>query len=147
MSRCWPANESSSPGSRAPARRCCSAPSPAFGPGARGGSSGPKGGGRNVYLPRVPYLPPGTLREVLAYPWGVEKFTDGAFAPALTRVDLARLVPMLDSTQRWEKDLSEDEQHSLVFARALLHEPRWMIIDEGARFPRRPVRVTASSMF
>jgi len=83
-----------------------------------------------MYLPRVPYLPPGTLREVLAYPWGVEKFADGAFAPALTRVDLARLVPMLDSTQRWERDLSEDEQHSLVFARALLHEPRWMIIDE-----------------
>jgi putative ATP-binding cassette transporter len=83
-----------------------------------------------MYLPRVPYLPPGTLREVLAYPWGVEKFADGAFAPALTRVDLARLIPVLDGTQRWERELSEDEQHSLVFARALLHEPRWMIIDE-----------------
>jgi putative ATP-binding cassette transporter len=83
-----------------------------------------------MYLPRVPYLPPGTLREVLAYPWGVERFADGAFAPALTRLDLARLVPMLDSTQHWEQDLSEDEQHSLVFARALLHEPRWIIIDE-----------------
>src|SRR6267142_5524969 len=83
-----------------------------------------------MYLPRVPYLPPGTLREVLAYPWGVEKFADGAFAPALTRLDLARLVPLLDSTQHWERDLSEDEQHSLVFARALLHAPRWMIIDE-----------------
>jgi len=83
-----------------------------------------------MYLPRVPYLPPGTLREVLAYPWGVEKFADGAFAPALTRLDLARLVPLLDSTQHWERDLSEDEQHSLVFARGLLHAPRWMIIDE-----------------
>ena len=83
-----------------------------------------------MYLPRVPYLPPGTLREVLAYPSGVEKFAEGAFAPALTRLDLTRLVPMLDSTQHWERDLSEDEQHSLVFARALLHEPRWMIIDE-----------------
>src|SRR6266436_4182285 len=30
-----------------------------------------------MYLPRVPYLPPGTLREVLAYPSGVEKFADG----------------------------------------------------------------------
>jgi vitamin B12/bleomycin/antimicrobial peptide transport system ATP-binding/permease protein len=83
-----------------------------------------------MYLPRVPYLPPGSLREVLAYPWGVEKFADGAFAPALARVDLARLVPMLDHTQRWERDLSDDEQHGLVFARALLHQPRWMIIDE-----------------
>jgi putative ATP-binding cassette transporter len=83
-----------------------------------------------MYLPRVPYLPPGTLREVLAYPWGVEKFAEGAFAPALMRVDLERLVPMLDSTQRWERELNEDEQHSVVFSRALLHEPRWMVIDE-----------------
>ncbi len=83
-----------------------------------------------MYLPRVPYLPPGTLREVLAYPWGVEKFAEGAFAPALTRVDLERLVPLLDSTQRWEQELNEDEQHSVVFARAFLHEPRWMVIDE-----------------
>jgi putative ATP-binding cassette transporter len=83
-----------------------------------------------MYLPRVPYLPPGTLREVLAYPWGVEKFADDAFAPVLTKVDLARLIPQLDGAQRWERDLSEDEQHSLVFARALLHEPHWMVIDE-----------------
>ena len=83
-----------------------------------------------MYLPRVPYLPPGTLREVLAYPWAVEKFAGGAFAPALAKVDLSRLVPALDSTQPWERDLSDDEQHSLVFARALLHEPRWMVIDE-----------------
>jgi vitamin B12/bleomycin/antimicrobial peptide transport system ATP-binding/permease protein len=83
-----------------------------------------------MYLPRVPYLPRGTMRAVLAYPWGVEKFADGAFAPALTRFDLARLIPMLDSTQPWERDLSEDERHSLVFVRALLHEPQWMVIDE-----------------
>src|SRR5450631_3541134 len=87
-------------------------------------------GEETLYLPRVPYLPPGTLREVLAYPSRLERFDDSAFAPVLERLNLARLVPMLDSTQRWERDLSEDEQHSLVFARALLHEPRWMIIDE-----------------
>jgi putative ATP-binding cassette transporter len=83
-----------------------------------------------MYLPRVPYLPPGTLREVLAYPWGIERIGDAALAPALTRVGLARLVAALDTTQRWDHELNDDEQHSLVFARALLHAPRWMVIDE-----------------
>jgi len=83
-----------------------------------------------MYLPRVPYLSPGTLREVLAYPWGVEKFDAGAFAPVLTEVDLARLVPTLDSTLHFERDLSEDERQCLVIARALLHQPRWIIVDE-----------------
>jgi putative ATP-binding cassette transporter len=88
----------------------------------------PKGG--TLYLPRSPYLPPGTLREVLAYPRSVDSFDEKAFKPALERLDLARLVPRLDLTQRWDRELSDDEQQSLVFARALLHSPPWILIDE-----------------
>ncbi|MGA2188973.1 MAG: ABC transporter ATP-binding protein/permease [Steroidobacteraceae bacterium] len=84
-----------------------------------------------LYLPRVPYLPPGTLREVLAYPSRIDRFDEGAFAPALERLNLARLVPLLDRTMRWDRDLSEDMQQSLVIARALLHAPHWIILDEG----------------
>jgi vitamin B12/bleomycin/antimicrobial peptide transport system ATP-binding/permease protein len=83
-----------------------------------------------LYLPRSPYLPPGTLREVLAYPRTVASFEEKAFAPALTRLSLTRLVPMLDLLLRWDRELSDDEQHSLAFARALLHSPPWMLIDE-----------------
>ena len=87
-------------------------------------------GHRTLCLPRVPYLPPGTLREVLAYPASVRDFGDDEFRPALERLCLARLVPMLDSVQRWERDLNEDEQHSVAFARAVLHRPDWLLIDE-----------------
>ncbi len=83
-----------------------------------------------LYLPRSPYLPPGTLREVLAYPLTVESFNEKAFKPALDRLDLSRLVPMLDLTQRWDRGLNDDEQHKVAFARALLHAPAWMLIDE-----------------
>ena len=83
-----------------------------------------------LYLPRAPYLPPGTLREVLAYPSTVDGFDFEAFEPALARLDLARLVPLLDSTQRWDRDLNDDEQQCVAFARALLHRPSWMLIDE-----------------
>ena len=38
--------------------------------------------------------------------------------------------PMLDVSQRWDRELSEDEQQTLTFARVLLHSPPWVLIDE-----------------
>ena len=85
---------------------------------------------RILYLPRSPYLPSGTLREVMAYPVSVDKVDEKAFKPALERLNLDRLVQMLDLTRRWDRELSDDEQQSLGFARALLQPPAWMLIDE-----------------
>jgi putative ATP-binding cassette transporter len=87
-------------------------------------------GEETLYLPRTPYLPPGTLREVLAYPLDVARFDENAFRPVLDRLGLERLVPMLDLTLRWDRELTEDEQQSLAFSRALLHSPPWILIDE-----------------
>jgi putative ATP-binding cassette transporter len=81
-------------------------------------------------MPRSPYLPPGTLREVLAYPLKVDDFRAHAFTDALDRVGLTGLAPMLDLSQRWDRELSEEEQQSLVFARLLIQAPRWVLIDE-----------------
>ena len=83
-----------------------------------------------LYLPRVPYLPPGSLRGVLAYPLGVENFSERSFVNALARLRLKRLTPMLDESRRWERELSEDEQQRLAFARVVLQAPRWVIADE-----------------
>jgi vitamin B12/bleomycin/antimicrobial peptide transport system ATP-binding/permease protein len=83
-----------------------------------------------LYMPRTPYLPPGTLREVLAYPSATGTFDAAAYAKALARVKLDRLRPMLDVSQRWDHELSEDEQQTLAFARILLHAPPWILIDE-----------------
>jgi putative ATP-binding cassette transporter len=82
------------------------------------------------YMPRRPYLPPGTLSAVLAYPLKVEHFSAQKFADALDRLGLRRLAPMLDVPRRWDRELSEDEQQGLMFARLLLHAPRWVLIDE-----------------
>lgn len=81
-------------------------------------------------MPRTPYLPPGTLREVLAYPLDVEKFKDDAFEQALERVGLERLAPMLDESRRWDRELGEGEQQSLAFARCVLHAPPLVLIDD-----------------
>ncbi|MGC1523748.1 MAG: ABC transporter ATP-binding protein/permease [Steroidobacteraceae bacterium] len=83
-----------------------------------------------LYMPRTPYLPPGTLREILAYPRAARDFETAAYAQALTRLKLDRLVPLLDVSRRWDRELSEDEQQTVAFARSLLHTPPWLLIDE-----------------
>jgi putative ATP-binding cassette transporter len=82
------------------------------------------------YMPRTPYLPPGTLREALAYPSAVEKFNAKDYSGALARLGLETLEPMLDVSKRWDRELSEDEQQRLSFATLLLHAPHWVLIDE-----------------
>jgi putative ATP-binding cassette transporter len=81
-------------------------------------------------MPRNPYLPPGTLREVLAYPSTTETFEAGAYANALVRLNLHRLVPVLDVSRRWDRELGEDEQQTLALARVVLHAPPWVLMDE-----------------
>jgi putative ATP-binding cassette transporter len=98
----------------------------------------PWGAGRVVHprgeellcMPRTAYLPPGTLREILAYPASPQTFEAAAFSKALVRLKLERLVPLLDAPQRWDRELSEDEQQILAFARVVLHAPPWVLIDE-----------------
>jgi len=82
------------------------------------------------YLPRgTPYMPRGTLREVLAYPLKAESFAPGAFNRALYKLGLERLAPLLDTTHRWDRELSQDEQLCLAIARILLQSPPWVLID------------------
>ena len=84
-----------------------------------------------LYLPRgTPYLPRGTLKEVLAYPLEVERFSDSAFTHALGRLNLERLVPLLEVTRRWDRELSQDEQLGLALARIVLQTPPWLLIDD-----------------
>lgn len=87
------------------------------------------GGEQIFFMPRQSYFPPGTLRELLAYPLTVEHFDRAAFAQALKRCGLERLVVRLDESDRWDRTLSDEEEFSVSFARVLLHAPPWLIID------------------
>jgi putative ATP-binding cassette transporter len=42
---------------------------------------------------------------------------------------LERLAPLIDETRRWDRELSQDEQLCLVFARMLIQTPPWVLID------------------
>jgi vitamin B12/bleomycin/antimicrobial peptide transport system ATP-binding/permease protein len=82
------------------------------------------------YLPRgTPYLPRGTLREVLAYPQKADTYSASAYTRALYRLGVERLALMLDENHRWDRELSQDEQLCLVFARILIQNPPWVLLD------------------
>lgn len=84
-----------------------------------------------TFVPRMPYLPPGSLREALAYPREASAFSDGDMVALLGKVGLDRLSGRLDHVARWDRELTEGEQRLLAFARLGLHKPRWVVIDEA----------------
>ncbi|WP_256441259.1 ATP-binding cassette domain-containing protein [Aminobacter sp. SR38] len=84
-----------------------------------------------AFLPRVSYLPPGTLREVLAYPSSGTVLDDKDFAEALAAVGLERLATSLDRVAPWNDELTSDELRLVAFARLRLHKPDWAIVDEA----------------
>ena len=84
-----------------------------------------------TFMPQRPYLPLGTLRDAVCYPAEPGHFDEAAVVAALERVDLGHLLPLLDRTDRWDRQLPLDEQQRLAFARLLLHAPRWVVLDDA----------------
>ncbi len=84
-----------------------------------------------MFMPQRPYLPLGTLSGALCYPAGPDGFPEAAQSAALTRVGLERLVDQLPVRERWDRVLSLGEQQRLAFARLMLHQPKWIFMDEA----------------
>ncbi|RWP41819.1 MAG: ABC transporter ATP-binding protein/permease [Mesorhizobium sp.] len=82
-----------------------------------------------AFVPRKPYFPLGTLREVLDH--ADAAVSDAEISAVLAEVGLGRLSSSLDRSARWERELSDDEQRLLAFARLVLRQPKWVIIDEA----------------
>jgi putative ATP-binding cassette transporter len=86
---------------------------------------------RILFLPQRPYLPIGSLKEVLCYPDLPERHGDEACREALEACGLGSLAPRLRETTNWPLALSGGEQQRLAFARALLYRPDWLFLDEA----------------
>jgi putative ATP-binding cassette transporter len=89
-------------------------------------------GARPMFLPQRPYLPVGTLRDVVRYPdGGAGAGDDAAVCEALVAVGLSPLAERLDETAHWASRLSLGEQQRIAAARVLLQRPDWLFLDEA----------------
>ncbi|MFD1746742.1 ABC transporter ATP-binding protein/permease [Rhizobium helianthi] len=87
--------------------------------------------GRLLLIPQKGYFPDAPLREVLTYPLPADAYRDEELQKALMDVGLPRLVDHLDSRDRWERILEEEEQMRLRLANAVLVKPGWIILDDA----------------
>jgi putative ATP-binding cassette transporter len=84
-----------------------------------------------LFLPQKPYLPIGTLREVVSYPMLPGGTDDATLREALEVVGLPGLAGRLDESRHWALQLSPGEQQRIAFARALVQKPDWLFLDEA----------------
>jgi putative ATP-binding cassette transporter len=89
------------------------------------------GGQAVLFMPQKPYLPLGTLREALLYPFGLPSTSDAEVAFALERAGLPELFELRNESRMWAQVLSLGEQQRLAFGRIFLQSPAWVFMDEA----------------
>ena len=82
-------------------------------------------------LPQRPYLPIGSLAAAVAYPAVAGTYDPARIGDLLVAVGLPALAARVDDEQHWNRMLSLGEQQRIGVARAILHAPDYLFLDEA----------------
>ncbi|MCX8045150.1 MAG: ABC transporter ATP-binding protein/permease [Desulfobacterota bacterium] len=96
-----------------------------------------------LLLTELPFLPPGTLRELLLRPWPEQEMSENEklqamHVPESELIDVLRLLKIetllagfggFDTRQHWENVLPLAEQQLIVIARVILTRPQFAFLD------------------
>ena len=83
----------------------------------------------------------GSLHAAIVYPAEVGDFAAERVRDALVSVGLPQFVPRLQEEAHWNRMLSLGEQERLGVARALLHAPQYLFLDEATASLDEPAEV------
>ena len=86
---------------------------------------------RLMMLPQRPYFPIAPLAAAVAYPAEPGTFDSAKVAELVAAVGLPDLAERIDEEAHWNRMLSLGEQQRLGIARALLHAPDFLFLDEA----------------
>jgi putative ATP-binding cassette transporter len=86
---------------------------------------------RVMILPQRPYFPIAPLAAAVAYPAEPGEFDPERVANLIAAVGLPGLAARIDEEAHWNRMLSLGEQQRLGLARALLHAPDYLFLDEA----------------
>ena len=87
-----------------------------------------------LFLAQQPYLPPGSLRQVLTHPGREGELADERIVSGLDELNLDHVLNRaggLDVEQNWETLIALREQQLLAFQRVLLAAPQFVFADRA----------------